>query len=126
MSSEKIKILLIDDNKLFRDSLSACLDKHQYEVVAELDKLNEAFTYVKDDKVSVVFLDLVMPNQDSLSFLSTVKRQYPKIKIIVCSSLKEEHVISKALEAGCFDYLSKPLEEPKLMECLEKIKGLSA
>lgn len=119
LANQDLKILLIDDNKLFRDSLALFLEKHHFQVLAKIDQLEQAWSFFKEKKVSVVFLDLVMPEQDSINFLSKMKNMYPHIPVIVCSSLKQEHVIAKALEAGCFDYLVKPLDEHRIIECLQ-------
>lgn len=114
--------LLIDDNEIFRKSLKLFLEKHHCEVLCETDSLEEAKASIKNQEPSIIILDLVMPEQDSLKFLSGMKQGQYNIPIVVCSSLTEEHVISKALEAGCFDYLTKPLEEEKLLAILEKLK----
>ncbi len=115
-----LKILVVDDNHLFRESLTVLMEKHRYTVVGKTDQIQEACSLIEEKQPDIIFLDLVMPEQDTLKFISQVKKQHPKISIIVCSSLTEEHIVLKALETGCFDYIFKPLDEERLVQSVEK------
>ncbi len=115
-----IKILIVDDNHLFRESLTTLLEKHCFVVVGKTDQIEEAFLLIEEKQPDVIFLDLVMPEQDTLKFISQVKKQHANTPVIVCSSLTEEHIVSKALETGCFDFLFKPLDEERLIQSIEK------
>ncbi|MGI9549050.1 MAG: response regulator transcription factor [Bdellovibrionales bacterium] len=118
--SEALKVLIIDDNHLFRESLSLLIEKHRFIVVGKIDQIADAWSLIEQQNPNIICLDLVMPEQDTLNFIVQVKKKYPAISTIVCSSLKEEHIVSKALETGCFDYLFKPFEEQRLIQSLEK------
>ena len=118
--SEALKVLIIDDNHLFRESLSLLIEKHRFIVVGKIDQIADAWSLIEQKNPNIICLDLVMPEQDTLNFIVQVKKKYPAISTIVCSSLKEEHIVSKALETGCFDYLFKPFEEQRLIQSLEK------
>jgi len=114
------KILIVDDNPLFRESLSVLLEKHRFLVVGQTGQIQEVFGLLKEKQVDILCLDLVIPEQDTLEFMLQVKKLYPKMPIIICSSLKEEHIISQALEKGCFDYLFKPVDEMRLIQSFNR------
>lgn len=118
-----MRVLIIDDNPLFCKSVKTLLE-NQFHVVGETGCLKTASTLIKQEKPKALILDLVIPGQDVLQFMKQTKQEYPHIGIIVCSSLKEEHIVSRVLEAGCFDYIFKPLKEQKLFLSLEKIGAL--
>ena len=120
LKKNSIKILIVDDSHLFRESLATLMEKHRFTIIGKTDQVEEALNLIEEKQVDVICLDLVMPEQDTLKFISQVKKQHPKISIIVCSSLTEEHIVSKVLESGCFDYIFKPLDEERLIQSVEK------
>ena len=67
----------------------------------------------------MILLDLVVPEEDTLSLIGKIKSLYSDIPIIACSSLTEENIISKALKAGCYDYICKPFKEKELLEAIK-------
>lgn len=75
---------------------------------------------IQNKKPQVVILDLVIPEEDVLNLIQTIKALHPKLPLIVCSSLREEHIVFKILKAGCFDYIFKPFEEKQLAESIQK------
>ena len=116
----KVGILLIEDHKLTCKTFSLLAEKHQFKIIAETSTLKEAYSLLKSEKPDVVILDLVIPGQDVLEFISQVKKNFPNIPIIACSSLREEYVVKQALEAGCFDYVFKPFNEQRFVESIKR------
>ena len=115
-----LKILALDDSPLFRESLRQLAGKHHFEVAGETGRTEELPRLIKETSPDAVLLDLVMPQRDILALIRRLKSQYPRLPLIACSSLRGEHIVSKALEAGCFDYIFKPFEARRLVESLKK------
>ncbi len=110
MSDDKIKVLIVDDSALVRQSLQAIFDKDpQIEVVATAQDPYIAAEKMKKVKPDVITLDVEMPRMDGVTFLTKLMRQHP-IPVVICSSLvgdgSQTHI--KALEAGAVDIIKKP------------------
>lgn len=117
---ENIKLLVLEDNEIFQKSFLELSKRHSFEILGLSKTAKDLLQQIQDKKPQVVILDLVIPEEDVLTLIQTIKSLYPEIPLIVCSSLKEEHVVSKVLKAGCFDYIFKPFEEKQLAESIQK------
>ncbi|MEP6604114.1 MAG: response regulator [Spartobacteria bacterium] len=118
------KILLVEDNEMNRDMLSRRLERRGYEVVIALDGesgVEMAQTHVPD----LVLMDMSLPVLDGWEATRRLKVD-PATKHIPIVALTA-HAMSgdreKAIEAGCDDYDTKPVELARL---LAKIEGLLA
>lgn len=118
--SEKIKILVLEDNQIFQENFKELSERHSFEVVGFSKTAKDLIQQVKEKKPKVLILDLVIPEENVLELIQTIKKSYPEIPLIACSSLKEDHVVSRVLKAGCFDYVFKPFKEEQLVESIKK------
>ena len=117
---EKIKVLVLEDNEIFQKNILEISNKYNFEIVGLSKTVKDLLQQIRDKQVQVVLLDLIIPEENVLDLIQTVKRLYPDLPLIVCSSLKEEHIVSKVLKAGCFDYIFKPFTEEHLVESIKK------
>ncbi len=131
-------ILVVDDIPLMRTmlvkyvkSLGLKILKEELGIttieVIEADNGRQALEYLEQREVDLVFLDLMMPEMDGLTFLS-LKRENPVIQpipVIVCSALGERATISQAQQLGATSYIIKPFSlksvEDKFREVLESL-----
>lgn len=119
-----IKVMIVDDSALVRQSLSDILQSiHGIEVVAVANDPFIAAEKLKHLIPDVIILDVEMPRMDGITFLTKIMSQYP-IPVVMCSSLVAEgsETLIKALEAGAVDIIQKPrmgtqkfFEESKVM-----------
>ncbi|BAU64535.1 response regulator receiver protein [Stanieria sp. NIES-3757] len=119
-----VKILLVEDNEMNRDMLSRRLERRGYEVVIAVDgAAGVAMTVLENP--NLVLMDMSLPIMDGWEATRQLKAN-PETKNIPVIALTA-HAMSgdreKALEAGCDDYDTKPIELPRL---LEKIANLLA
>jgi two-component system, chemotaxis family, protein-glutamate methylesterase/glutaminase len=129
--SKKIRVLIIDDSALVRQTLAKVLSSDpEIEVMA-----TAADPYIAADKIrrevpDVITLDVEMPRMDGITFLRKVMTQHP-IPVVICSSLTEagSETALKALEYGAVEIVLKPrvgtkqfLEESKVRIC-EAVKA---
>ena len=104
----KFKIVLADDHEIFREGLRSLVDKDQaLEIVGEAQDGEELLTQLKKVKCDVVVTDLSMPNMDGMSAIKTIRRRYPKIKILVLTMLKDHEHFKHAMANGASGYLLK-------------------
>ena len=116
-------ILLVEDNELNRDMLVRRLKRAGLEVLIARDG-QEALDLMTSEQPSAVLMDMSLPILDGWT-ACRLARQDDRIKhipIIALTAHALEEDRTKAMEAGCDDYATKPVDFPEL---LEKIKALS-
>jgi len=116
------KILIVEDNEENRDSLSRRLQRRGFEVVLAADgKLGVAAALT--EKPDLILMDMNMPELDGWEATRQVKAQ-PETADVPVIALTA-HALSgdreRALDAGCADYHTKPVEFPKLLAQIEAL-----
>ena len=109
-SNDKIKVLIVDDSAVVRQTLSKLLatDK-QIEVIGTASDPYVAASKIRNTIPDVITLDIEMPRMDGLTFLKKIMNQHP-IPVVIISSLTEKGTETslKALEYGAVDIITKP------------------
>ncbi len=103
------RILLVDDDKLARDSASGMLERVGYEVLAVRSGA-EALQVYKDlqGTIDLVVLDLIMPEMDGLETLQALRELDPDVRVLVASGFSISLDIDTLRAHGALDFLSKP------------------
>lgn len=124
--SNKIKVLVVDDSAVVRQTLSSIISSDpQLEVIAAAADPFIAAEKIKDEVPDVITLDVEMPRMDGLTFLHKIMSQHP-LPVIIVSSLAGEgsETALRALEYGAVDIIAKPqagvkhfLEESRIVLC---------
>ena len=124
--SKKIKVLIVDDSAVVRQTMSDILASDpDIEVIATANDPFAAAARLKEEIPDVITLDVEMPRMDGLTFLQKIMSQHP-IPVVMCSSLTGDGSASamKALECGAVDIITKPrvgtkqfLEESRMRIC---------
>lgn len=117
--SKEIKILILEDNEIFRKNFLELAKQHSFQVLGLSKTADELLKQIKEKDPEVVILDLVVPEENILELIQTIKGLYPDLPLIACSSLTEDHIVSKALKAGCFDYIFKPFKGEDLAQSIK-------
>jgi two-component system, chemotaxis family, protein-glutamate methylesterase/glutaminase len=123
---DKIKVLIVDDSAVVRQSLQDILASDPgIEVIATAPDPYAAAEKIGKAEPDVITLDVEMPRMDGITFLKKIMRQHP-IPVVICSSLTEKgaETTLKALEYGAVEIIQKPklgtkrfLEESKTRIC---------
>ena len=118
-----IKVLLVDDERSFVETLGRRLTLRQF-VVHQAYDAETAMTVLADNPdIDVVVLDVKMPGTDGLTAIKSIKRRHPLIEVILLSGHAnlEASVVGMAL--GAFDYLLKPVRLDELVYKVEDAYG---
>ena len=114
----RTRILLVDDETEFTDSMSQLLRTRGYQVTA-VNSGHDALKALKEGKYDVVVLDLKMEDMDGIEVLKVIKRMVPDLPVILLTGHGSQTAAKEGILAGAFDFLTKPCE---LVELMEKIK----
>ena len=108
-----MKVLLVDDDKLIRDSFNAILKvQKDIEVVGHAENGREAVAFFDAHVVDVVLMDIRMPEMDGIEATAAIKRTHPDVKVIMLTTFRDFRHVHQALHAGANGYMLKtdPLE----------------
>jgi CheY-like chemotaxis protein len=118
------KILVVEDNEMNRDMLSRRLERRGYEVIVAVDG-EEGVARAKAESPDLVLMDMSLPVLDGWEATQQLKAT-PETKSIPIVALTA-HAMSgdreKALEAGCDDFDTKPIDLPRLLGKIESLLG---
>lgn len=116
------KILLVDDNEENQDMLSRRLQRRGYEVILAQDGV-QAVALARSEMPDMILMDMNMPLMDGweATRLLRSEAQTQALAIIALTAHAMAGDRTKALEAGCDDYHSKPVDLPKLLAQIEQL-----
>ena len=124
MTGDGFRILLVDDEKYFADTLAARLEMRGFEVRAVYSGA-EALAAVALP-TEVVVLDLSMPGMDGLAVLRALKKSHPAIRVIMLTGHIDEQEERALYEAGALRVLRKPLRMDELLDCIRMAPRIQA
>lgn len=120
MNSEKLKTVIIDDEKPGRDNLKAILADYfdDIQVIGEADDLNSSIQLLEKVNPDLVFLDIELGLNTGIELLSLVKN--PSFEVVFITAY--EDYAAKAFRTIATDYLLKPIDIDELREAILKVK----
>lgn len=119
---KKINLLIADDHTMFLEGIVSLLG--QESEINSIKKANngiEALNIIKTAAVDLVILDISMPEMDGIELTKILKKNYPKIKILVVSTHSNVNIISRLIRIGVNGYLLKNAEKSELLTAIHSI-----
>jgi len=114
-----IKILLVDDQPLFREGLRTLLSvQPDFEIVGEAGNGEEAISLARKLLPSVVLMDLQMPVLDGVAATRRLHQDLPDCRVIVLTTFDDDEMVFDGLRAGAIGYLLKDAPSEKLGEAI--------
>ena len=107
------KILVVDDEKLYRHLLQVNLETEGYEVITGTNG-EECLDLVSKKHPDLVILDVMMPKMDGFTALERI-RQFSEVPVIMLTGKNEEQDRVKGLNIGADDYVAKPFSATELI-----------
>lgn len=127
MSSPKVKILVVDDDRVSRTILCRILQKGGFQVIEAENSEQALEQIVLDRGIDILVSDIMMPGDDGFELIRRI-RDNPAlydVLILLCSSLRNRETILKAREASVAGYIAKPFQEKYVLEAVRAVvKGL--
>ncbi len=116
---KSIKILLVDDQPLFREGLRTLLSVHpDFEIVGEAGNGKEAISLARSSGAQVVLMDLQMPIVDGVAATRHLHEEQPDCRVIVLTTFDDDEMVFDGLRAGAVGYLLKDAPSEKLAEAI--------
>ena len=115
-----IKILICDDQSLFREALRTLLSAfHDLEVIGEASNGEEALRFTVTHSPDVVLMDLRMPVMDGVEATRRVNQLGKGTRVIVLTTFDDDETVFEGLRAGAVGYLLKDVSSEKLVEAIK-------
>lgn len=111
---EAIRVLLVDDEAEFLETLVKRLKKRRVDVQG-VRSGEEALEFIRTQPVDVVVLDVKMPGMDGIQTLKAIKSMNPLVEVIMLTGHASVEVAIQGMELGAFDYLMKPMDIDELL-----------
>jgi DNA-binding NarL/FixJ family response regulator len=118
----KIRVLIADDHKIFRDGIISILDREKdMEVVGEASNGLEVLERISKTTVDVLVLDIDMGKPNGIEITGTIKRDYPDTRILVLTMMGLRDFIIHALEAGATGFLLKNAGKDEVLTAIRSV-----
>ncbi len=115
-----LRVIVIDDEPLAINVLKNYIQQVKELLLVEtFSNAMDASSYLRDNEVDIMFLDINMPMVDGLEFLGTLHKK----PFVIMTTAHEEHAL-KSFELEAIDYLVKPISMPRFLKSVDRIIGL--
>lgn len=115
-------VMIVDDALFMRSILRGILEVNGYRVVAEAASAAEAMQLLSQTSPDIVTLDIILPDSNNLELLQEIVKARPESRVLVCSAIGQDAIVSKALELGANAYLQKPFSPEEVIEVLKSLE----
>ncbi len=117
-----IRLLLVDDQPIFRQGLSSLLDlEADLSVVGEANHGQEAIALTADLQPDIVLMDVRMPICDGVQATHEIHTRYPWIRILVLTTFDDDEYVFQSLQAGALGYLLKSTPSREVAEAIRNL-----
>ena len=118
----KIKIVILDDHKLFRDGIKALVEMEEDMIITgEAATENELMNIFTADLPDILLLDIGLPGCSGVDILKKIVNQYPSVKVVVLSAVTDEETIGCIYESGAKTFLPKEISVKELIRAMHEI-----
>ena len=119
---KSIHVLIADDHAVVREGLRTLINiEPDMEVIGEAADGCEAVQQVLELNPDVILLDMVMPRQNGLAAIATIKEKQPDAKILVLTSFADDDKVFPAIKAGAIGYLLKNSSPQRLLRAIRDV-----
>ena len=119
---KRVKVVLVDDHRIVLDGLVSLLESDpDFVILAALGSGEQVLEFLQQDQPDILVTDYSLPGISGLELARTVKRDFPKIKIVALSMHDEAHLVRGILKEGVDGYLLKNIQQFELKNALKQI-----
>ncbi len=123
MKNDKLNILVIDDDPVYRNLLRSILKEKSNVFAVEAPSLG--FKVINTQSIDILICDFQLPEMSGLKVLEIIKEDYPGIEVIMISSSGDMDAVIGALRKGAVDFFKKPFTAPEIWFSIERTRKYS-
>lgn len=117
-----MKVLIVDDDALIRESLKILLDlEDDVEVIGTASNGQEAYRFCQRERPDVVLMDIRMPIMDGVLGTKLIKESFRDVKVIILTTFKDDEYIREAIKNGAEGYILKNQSSDSIIDCLRAV-----
>jgi DNA-binding NarL/FixJ family response regulator len=117
-----IRVLIADDHAILRRGLRGIIEETEdLEVVGEAESSAETLQHLRTRPCEVVLLDISMPDRNGMDTLGIIKKEHPKIAVLMLSTHPENQYAVRALRGGASGYLTKQSAPAQLVNAIRQV-----
>ncbi len=117
-----MKVLIVDDDALIRDSLSMLLNMEEdFDVVGTAENAQQALDICRRQQPDIVLMDIRMPVMDGVLGTKMLKEQFPGINVVILTTFRDDEYITQALKNGARGYILKSQPADSIIEGLRAV-----
>jgi PAS domain S-box-containing protein len=117
---KNLKILIVDDDEASQMYISLVIQKYSHEIVTAGTGVQAIEICRNNPDIDLILMDIKMPEMDGFEATRTIRKFYHEVIIIAQTAFSLTGDREKALQAGCNDYISKPIKKDELGDMIEK------
>lgn len=122
MTNTMIKVLIADDHAIVRQGLRQILsDTPDLEVTGEASNGVEAVTLARAQAWDVMLMDVSMPDRNGIDALKMIRKEFPRLPVLILSMYPEDQYAIRALKAGAAGYLTKQSAPEQLVHAIREV-----
>ncbi len=120
---QKTRILLVDDQYLFLESLKLVLTTlaPDFEIVGTAQNGEEALSFLETEAVDVVLMDVYMPVMDGVAAVRAAMKKHPGVSVIMLTTFEDDDYVTEALAQGAKGYLLKNIAPQMLVTAVRAV-----
>ena len=116
---KKIKVIIVDDERLSREELKRALNDYEdFVLIGEAENADDAKNLIKANMPDLIFLDIQMPEKSGFDLLESLDN----IPLVLFTTAYNQYAV-QAFEVNALDYLMKPIREERFAQAIEKIRN---
>ncbi|MEL6931420.1 MAG: response regulator, partial [Cyanobacteria bacterium J06600_6] len=121
-SNDKIRVLIVDDQKMIREGLKALIKtENDIEIVGVAENGEHAVSQVESLNPEVVLMDMEMPGMNGVEATKLICQRFPDVKVLVLSTFDTQEYVASSLNSGAMGYLLKGTPAKELTDAIRSI-----
>lgn len=117
------KVLICDDAAFMRSIISDILTHAGFTVAGTAENGVEAVQRYRELRPDVVTMDIVMPQMGGIDAVREIVKEDPDAKILMCSAMGQQALVTEAIQAGARDFVFKPFQPSRVLEAVRRVLG---
>lgn len=120
--NDKIRVMLVDDQRLMRDGLRMLLElETDFDIVAELENGQQAVDAYAQYQPDVILMDVRMPVMNGVDATIAIRQAWPQARILILTTFDDDNYVFSGIRAGAMGYLLKDLSGAELAYAIRTI-----